>query len=482
MKKQRGVNKFLFALGELLGGGSFMIISLLYAFFLTDVQLMDPKRVALLLLIGKMVDGAVDPFLGWLSDHTKSRFGRRRPYFLFGILPVFITFTLLWSSFQFSTDLGIFMYYLMMYCLFSISYSTMMVPYNAILPDMVQDYDKRTSFMGARMLISIFSSLLAAVLPSMIVGRFGDIKTGYMVMAAGFGLLYALPWLAVFFTAKEQYADTEPNNMGIFKQAALVFQNRTFRYYIFMFLFGMAGSDVLTTLAIYYLSYVLGIPAQFTVVMGILMVSQLIGSQIWTQVAKRTSKHTPIKIGVPLLAVGMIIGFFLQPGMPVYYIYTVALLMGLGGITCNQVPWSVLPDVIDVGELITGHRQEGVYSGMVTFVRQLSQALMISFATFMLGVVGYVNPEVAGEMAAQSPGAIMGIRMLFCLTPILLMGIAMVLGYFYPMARKRFDSMCAARTLLRAGKPLTPELLPDVLALTGVPESKLWGGQAENFK
>ena len=263
--------------------------------------------------------------------------------------------------------------------------------------------------------------------------------------------------------------------MKPFKQMGLVFQKRTFRYYITMFLFGLAGSDLLTTLAIYYLTVCLEIPGQFAIVMGALMLSQLVASQVWTQVAKRTNKTLPIKIGVPMQVVGLLLGFTLTPASPGFLIYVVAVLAGFGGITMNQVPWNVLPDVVDVGELITGHRQEGIYSGMVTFSRQLAQALVLGLAGLLLEVIGYVVPETAGGTAVQSAGTVVGIRVLFCLAPLLFAGVALLMGCLYPLARKRFDSMRTARGLLAAGKPLEdPALKADVYALTGVREEKLW--------
>ena len=477
MEERRGISKSLYATGDILGGGAFMMISLLFLNFLTNVELLSPAMAGAVLLIGKLVDAISDPLMGFISDRTKSRFGRRRIYFLLGVLPVFISFTLLWYGFSISTQTGVFWYYVCMYSLFCLAFTMVMVPYNALLPEIAETYDKRTSFMGARMAFSLLSSMLAGVLPLIIVGRFDNVKTGYLIMAAIFGMLYSIPWLLVFRGTREdpEYA-SDFDQQSLFKQMAFVFKNRTFRYYIAMFLSGMAAVDLLVALFIYYLTVCIGRPGQFSLLMAILMIMQLAGSQIWVQIAKKTSKTTPMKIGVPIWALGLAIGFIITPQSPLALLYVMAALCGLGAVTCNQVPWSVLPDVVDVGELITGKRQEGIYSGMATFVRKTANALMLGMSGFLLQAVGYQVPVEAGVILQQTAATVSGIRMLYCFMPIMFAAIALLLAYLYPLARKRFESMRAARDVLKEGRSIDdPAIRTDIEAITGVPEEQLWG-------
>jgi oligogalacturonide transporter len=475
-KIPEGRTRILFGTGDILGGGAFTLLSLLYLHYLVNVQSLSPGLAGLLLLIGKLFDAVIDPFLGCLSDRSRSRLGRRRVFFLIGIVPVFITFVALWYGFGISTQAGKFVYFLAAYCLFCGASSLVCVPYNALLPEIAPGYDQRTSFMSTRMLFSISSSIIAGVVPLLIVGRFSDAKTGYLVMALVFGLLYALPWIFVFIGTRENPLAGEKTKERPTRQLAGIFKNRTFRYYIAMFLTGMAAVDLLLALLIYYVTSVLGRPNEFPVVTGITIFSQLIGSQIWAAIAKKHSKTTPLKIGGFIWAAGLFICVLLTKASPPWYLYGAAVLMGIGGISCNQTPWSVLPDVVDVGELVSGKRQEGLYSGVVTFIRQSANALSMGLSGLLLQLAGYAKADANGIAAVQTEATIFSLRLIYVFSPLLFLAAAVLLAWLYPLSRKRFGQIRKARALLSEGKPLGDDALrKDIFTLTGVPEEMLWG-------
>jgi oligogalacturonide transporter len=328
------------------------------------------------------------------------------------------------------------------------------------------------------MLFSVSSSIVAGVAPMLIIRRFTELRTGYLVMAVFFGALYALPWLLVFFGTKSTpISKPEDKPAGIVTQIKSVLRNRAFRCYIGMFLSGMAAADLLLSLLIYYITSVLNRAAEFPLVTGITIVSQLIGSQIWARVAKRTNKIVPLKIGALIWAAGMAICLFQTEASTHWVLYLAAVLIGTGGIACNQVPWSVLPDVIDAGELITGRKEEGVYSGLVTFIRQSANGLMLGLSGFLLQFAGYqVAQGTNGAAVIQTIATVRGLRFLFVFSPLVFLLIALVFAFNYPISRKRFASLISARTLFREGKALDdPEVIADVQAVTGIQAKSLWG-------
>ena len=112
-------NIILYGLGDLFGGGAFLIIGTLYMIFLTDIVGLSPGRAGTVLVLGKIWDAVSDPLMGYLSDHTKTKYGKRRIYFLIGIIPIAISFTLLWYPIDFSSQLFLFLYYSFAYIFFS---------------------------------------------------------------------------------------------------------------------------------------------------------------------------------------------------------------------------------------------------------------------------------------------------------------------------------------------------------------------------
>ncbi len=156
-----------YGLGDLYGGGSFLIIGMLFMFYLTEIVGLSPLMAGFVFAIGKIWDAVSDPLMGFISDHTRSRFGRRRVYFLVGILPIAATFIFMWLPVGFESEWGLFAYYSLAYVLFSTIFTMVMVPYAALNAEMSRDYKVRTRLSGARMIFSGLASLhCLAVFPN----------------------------------------------------------------------------------------------------------------------------------------------------------------------------------------------------------------------------------------------------------------------------------------------------------------------------
>ncbi len=428
-------SKAMYGCGDMFAGGAFLLIGLLFLNYLTDVVLLSPALAGSIFLVGKIWDAISDPLMGVLSDRTKSRFGRRRIYFLIGILPIFFTFAMLWYPVMTQSQAGKFIYYMIAYILFNTVFTMVMIPYNSILPNMTTNYMERNSFTTIRLMFSAVSAILSGVLPMMIVNWLGEPKTtGYLVMGIVFGALYALPWVFVFKgTWENEYVadDTKFSIKNTYKEFGLAFRNRSFRLHMGFFVSGQTAVDILTTLFIYYLTYCLNRGHQFSLVLGVLLIVQLIAMPLHMNIAKKWGKTAPLKVGQSIWIVALLISLFLKPESPAFLIFLVAGLSGIGSAASTFVPWSILPEISDVDELITGRRREGVYSGMSTFIRKIAQATSVFLIGVALDLLGYV-PDVA-----QSDGTILGIKLLFAIAPIVFIMLALFFSSKYKMTEKK---------------------------------------------
>ncbi len=158
----------------------------------------NPGLAGTAFLVSKIWDAVTDPFEGVLTDRTRTRFGRRRPYLLAGIPFIFLSFFLMWYPVSFASEAGRFAWVLAAYLFFSTVISLVMTPYSALAAELTLDYHERGSLMSWRILFSSVSSLVCAVAPLEIVRLFADVRTGWMAMAVVFGLFFALPFVAVF--------------------------------------------------------------------------------------------------------------------------------------------------------------------------------------------------------------------------------------------------------------------------------------------
>lgn len=436
--------------GDIYGGGAFILSSLLYLNFLTDIEFILPALAGIIVFVGKVWDAVTDPFMGWLSDRTKSRFGRRGVYFLFGSIPVAISFAMLWFSFGIPSMAGRFIYHLFANMLFSTAFTVVMVPYNSVLPEMESDYNERTLFTSFRMIFSMGASILCAVLPALIRDAVpASPQIQYLVMGLPFALLFGLCWLAVYASSRQsegaksaeaaaeesaaelvrhsgsdgvlpEAAEPSQARPSIFASLSSTLRNRAFRLYLGMFLLGQGSVDIILALFVYYLTSYLGRPGEYSAILGVLLVFQLLGLPFYTPFARRYGKTFPMLIGIPLGIVAMLLALFTGPQSHPVFVYLFAALGGFGFAVCTLVPFSILPDIPDVDELISGKRREGLYAGMATFSRKLVNGISVAVAALVLQFSGYI---AAAE--TQSQTALWGIRLAFSLVPV-----AMLLGTF----------------------------------------------------
>ncbi len=151
-----------YALGDHTVNIQLATVSLFFLYFLTEVAGLPPSLAGLVLLAGRAVDAFTDPLMGRLSDRTRLRWGRRRPYFLLGALPYGVTFALLWSSSGLSEPLAIFVFYTAVYVANTLCSTVLAVPYMALLPELAVGYHERTSLNTFRTVGVVLAILIAA--------------------------------------------------------------------------------------------------------------------------------------------------------------------------------------------------------------------------------------------------------------------------------------------------------------------------------
>jgi len=438
-KKPTVFSKISYASGDIYGGGAFLLIGVLYLIFLTDVVGLEPALAGSIFLVGKIWDAISDPLMGVISDRTKSRFGRRRIYFLIGVVPILVSFAMLWFTVTSDSMVAKYLYYLISYLFFSTTATLVMIPYSSILPAMTSDYKERTSFITIRLMFSNVSAIVSGVLPMVIVNMFKDDMTkGYLYMGIFFGLLYALPYILLFAGTYENDYDAQKVHdtfslAKFMQEFKVTFKNKSFRTYSIIFIASQTAVDFVVTLFIYYLTYCLGIPDMFSIVLGLMLVVQVISMPIHMKISHVYGKIKPLYIGLPVWITALIISVFLTASSPTIFILIVAVLSGFGCSSSIFVPWSIFPDLADIDELITGERREGIYSGLSTLIRKISQAIALFLIGVSLDVIGYV-PNVT-----QTGQTELGIKLLFGLTPIIFIGITLIYAKRYTLSEDKYE-------------------------------------------
>jgi oligogalacturonide transporter len=474
MNRQNKIkSKLFYGFADIYGGGSFLVISILFLVFLTDVVKMNPALAGTIPLVGKIWDAVTDPIMGNITDRTKSRFGSKRLYLMMGSFLAGITFIMLWLSFD-TSEVGLYIYYLFAYLAFSTAFTIVMVPYNALLPDMISDYTLRGSYTMYRMIFSAVAAIIAGLIPNMIVTGFGDSpQTGYLVMGIVFGLLFFISILLTFIGTWEVDKTIEP--MGIkdsFKQSFTVFKNRSFRLYLGIFLSGQGSADFITGCVIYFLVVVLRNRDAYMPVMAAVLISQLLAMFIYQLIIKKHSKRAPVLIGFPIRIVATIVFlFFAHEGAPIFPIVVLSFIAGLGTAASSVTSYAILTDLADIDYLITKIRRPGIYSGMGTFSRKIANGLAIWVIGILLSLFNY-----DANLAVQSALTIDGVKFMFIGIPIILMLLTLYFTVKFPVNRKTYNIVTKdiERRMDKSTELATDEEKEMIEKITGYKYDDLW--------
>lgn len=445
------VEKFLFASGDMYGGGAQIIISFYYLIFLTDVVGLKIGLAGVVVMISKIWDAISDPLMGVITDNTKSKYGRRRPYFLAGFFGIIAAFVLLWNAVGFTSQTAVFVYVLCSYLFYSTVQTMVMVPYAAMSSEISTDFDERTAINGTRLFFSQFATLICAVLPLEIVKFFSTAKSGYLVMAIVFSVFFAIPYILMFFYTKERVPHTDVKSEFKFKTFTEPFKVKSFRNLLGIYMCSFLAMDIVSTVFAYYMKYYMQRASELNYVLGAMLIVQTILVPVVIIISKKIGKAKTVMMSVIIWFAAVIYMGVMQPTWPSWVIYSVAVLMGVGIVGSVVMAWTMYPDTTDVGELAFKRRNAGSFGGIMTFMRKFSAALGVFVVSQVLSFGGYIEPTkkmVEGVTQtieyAQPETVITALKVIVLVLPIALLILTFIFAKKYPLTRARYDKLSIA--------------------------------------
>lgn len=411
--------------------------------FLLDVAGLRPALAGAIFLIVKIWDSVNDPFIGAISDRTNTRWGRRRPWLLFGAVPFGLAFFLHWLVPDLSMA-GKFWYYLVIALLLDTAYTAVNVPYTALTPELTSDYDERTSLNSYRFSFSILGGVLAAFFHGTIVAGFDDVLVGNALSAGIWAFFIISTSLVTFaFTREKHFRQEADSGPGFLEGMRIVFSNRPFIDVTTIYLLSWLCIQFVQANLLLYVRYWVGAEAQFPLLILALQFTAFAFLLIWTRVSAKIGKKRVYYIGMSFWVLVALALFFVQPGQ-VALLFTLAILAGIGVSVAYLIPWSMLPDVIEYDELKTGQRREGIYYGFFVFLQKLGISLGLAFSNFALEAAGYVNPVGVGAPFAEQPAAVLLVLRLFVsIVPAVVLLFSFYVVYRYPITREKHAEMRA---------------------------------------
>lgn len=427
--------KVIFALGDVFGGGAQSLIGVIYFVFLANIIGIGAGLAGTVVMISKIWDAVTDPLMGVISDNTRSKFGRRKPYIFLGGIGLIVVFALMWLPIgSWQSVPAKFAFCLATYILYSTISTVIAVPYSSLSAEISTDTKERNSANVLRLVMSTGATAICTILPTLVLDMYNSGKISqmafYVIIAFGFGLLFALPLLLVGIFAKERVEIPKEKvsfNVKTFVEPTKV---KGFRQLVGMYLCQSLAMDIMSNGIVLYALYCFTPKASSTVFLGIFIGVQLLMFPIINKQVNKTDKNKVYYFGLPLSLVAIFFVAFYPSTWNVFGAYIATAFLALGFAGAQLTSWIIFPDAVDAGELQLGRRNTGSFSGIMTFIRKVCSAVAIWLFGIVLELTGYVAPPFGVAYVQQPANAILGIRI------VMAVGFFVLLTFGYFIARK----------------------------------------------
>lgn len=440
MKKNDLGKKLAFASADIFGGGSFNIINFLYPGFLAITVGISPYWIGVIVLLARIWDAITDPLMGHISDRSESRLGKRRIYLVIASPLVLLSMYFLFFPFSFSSTGLRVIAVLLSYLVFTTVQTSVMIPYYSLSSEISNDYQKRASYNSYRLGFSIFSSILCVAVPGIIIGLFDDDATGYQVMSLSFGLLFCLSVLMTGLFAREEIQTPKVKSKLSIKELIKPLNLRPFRQYLGMFLVLQLSMAVMSGLFFFYIDFyvvksetALGNSSMVGLISAALMFSmQIVALPVYIKMIQKKGKTFAYRFGGVFWIITALLIMLIPANVNPIVIYLLAAFMGFGISGPGLVPHTMYGDVVDAGQLKFNDRLDGQMSGFTNFINKIAQAVGLAFVMFLIGLAGFKEKPLGGDpILSQPDSALLMIRLIMSLTPLIFMSIGIFISYKY---------------------------------------------------
>ncbi|MGQ9567071.1 MAG: MFS transporter [Anaerolineae bacterium] len=412
-------------------------------FFYLDVIGLNPVLAQVVWALFAIWNAINDPLLGQVSDRTRSRWGRRVPYVLFGAIPLGLAFFFLWMPPRHNPAL-IALYFFAFLFLYDGIYTLVIMAYNSLITELAADLKERSAVASVREGLAVIALLLAFILAPILSENLGFVTMGLVI-----GAFTAIGYLISIIGVKEDLSHVPEKPMPLWDSLKACFQNRAFRWFIIADLAKEYIFTALPAMLPFWRKYALGITGKGTV-FGVTMgageqeaILLALPFLLCVPFIAMWNKVTP-RIGVRrawmysfLLFVPSLLIILLAQDFYTGLLGTTLISPGLAGL---MVLWVVgLTEVIDDDARRVGQRREGIFFGIAGGIVKLAFYIQAVVNVIVFPLTGYV----AG-VETQAPSAVWGIRFLMGGFPILVVLIGALALYFYPIRTTAKDQVPAA--------------------------------------
>lgn len=415
-----------YSFGNFSGGIVSYAMGSWYMYFYVDQLGLSTKYYGYAMVVYGIWNAINDPLMGVLSDKTVSRWGRRKPYMLFGAVPLGLSLVLLFSPPQavVSSSVALFIYFIIALCLFDTFFTMTMLTWSAVLPEMYLDERNRARVNVYSQILGVLGAMIATVGVQPIINTLG-----YTAMAVLFGAIGIATILMSAWGVRENNTQAGKTSLGFFESFKATFTNKAFLICVASVLLVEVGKVFCTATMPFYSNYVMHSDLGVTIIMGVMFVSSMVFAPLVSLLCNKVGAKNTYIVTTLVFALACA-GYLFAPNIIVAAALSAVVGFGVSGIMI--MPNMLFAEIIDEDQVITGVRREGAFYGMNALVMRLSVIIHGFLSVLVLDNTGYNS-----SLAAQPDSAVWGIRLLMGGLPMVFIVLAIVVLFFYPINKQR---------------------------------------------
>jgi GPH family glycoside/pentoside/hexuronide:cation symporter len=400
-----------------------LLLSLYVMKFATDVLLIAPVVMGLIFSASRIWDAVSDPIAGYLSDRTRSSLGRRRSWFVVSVIPLGITFVMVFSPPDSLSGTALTTWMAVAIIGFYTALTILFVPHLSLGAELSSDYHERTRLFGMRHAFYTAGSILALVSMQFLINAESRSEAEIRAISAQQSWIAVVVMAALILYAvvklRERTDFERPNTSGPFQAIRDVLANPHARLLYAVWFIENIGTSAIGALTLYVTAYIVGAPQWAPAIILCYMIPSSVGVPAWLALSRRWGKIRAWRIAM----VGTGVSFGGMFGMLMFesvdarlaWIMCGAVLAGFSAAGGGSIGPSVQSDVVDYDELKTGQRKEGSYYAAWNFVNKSALGVILLLTGFVLELSGFVpNQPQTLEVQLAMLGLYGGAPLVFC--------------------------------------------------------------------
>lgn len=422
--------RFGYGMGDFACNLIWQVISLYLLYFYTDIMQLDATAIAAMFVVCRIIDAITDVLVGFAIDKTKTKWGKSRPWFLFGAVPFALAAFLAFSVPDIAPS-GKLAYAYVTYIFLSFMYTVVNIPLASILPAMTDDMNERTVLATWRKFLAFLGSTIVSATALTLVELIGqgNEALGFRVVMGIFGVIGCLCFFLTFALVRENNLQESEKSATLKETIQSLAQNTPWKLFALNILFMWTGYFIQSSALIYYYKYYIGSTQLSSLVATIMTMVPMVANLTVPFLAKRIGKRNLYSAAAAVQLAGLAI--ILVGNLNTSIILAGAFISAVGYGIKESIYFSMQADPVDYGEWKTGVQAAGTLSSINGFLGKVSQAAAGGISGMLLAWGSYDS-----DAAIQTAEALSAIKAMYLYIPMLLLICSIATMSFYKLDRQ----------------------------------------------